>query len=123
VREGNEKLVRELVAAGAKLDRVYSFGYSALHVASSSGHVRIVKLLLDGKYKGKGAAINVQTRYGYLALNLACSYGHKAVARLLLERGADVTLRDSSGRTALSEALFHNRATIVALLEARGARE
>ena len=43
--------------------------------------------------------------------------------RLLLERGADVTLRTSSGRTALSSARLSNHAAVVALLEARGAPE
>jgi ankyrin repeat protein len=43
--------------------------------------------------------------------------------RLLLERGADIKLRNKSDRTALTLARRHNRASTVALLEARGAPE
>jgi len=118
---GDEKRVRELVAAGAKLDLVTSGGWSALHFASYEGHARIARLLLDGKYKGKGADINLQASGGWTALIRASSHGHDAVVRLLLERGADVTLRDSEGRTALYWARTHKNDSIVALLEARGA--
>ena len=59
VFSGNEQRVRELVAAGAPLDLVGSDGWSALHEASARGHVRIAKLLLDGKYEGEGAGINL----------------------------------------------------------------
>ena len=62
--EGGEKRVRELVAAGAKLDLVSGAGWSALHRASRNGHARIAKLLLDGKCEGKGADINLQDNYG-----------------------------------------------------------
>ncbi len=120
---GDEKRARELVAAGAKLDLVDGSSFSALHLASYYGHVRVVKLLLDGKYKGKSAAINLQTSGADTALTLASYYGHEAVARLLLERGADVTLRDSDGHTALYYALAYNHAAVVALLKAHGAPE
>jgi hypothetical protein len=54
---GDEKRVRELVTAGAKLNLISSgYGWSALHYASHGGHVGIARLLLDGKYEGKGAA-------------------------------------------------------------------
>ena len=87
------------------------------------GQARIAKLLLDGKYEGKGAAINLQTSNGDTALIWASFDGHEAVVRLLLERGADVTLRNTSGRTALYWARLFNHAAVVALLEARGAPE
>jgi ankyrin repeat protein len=43
--------------------------------------------------------------------------------RLLLERGADIKLRNMSGRTALYWARVRIHTSIVALLEARGAPE
>ena len=121
--EGNEQRVRELVAAGAPLDLVSNFGASALRLASVRGHVRIAKLLLDGKYEGKGADINLQGIVGDTPLIYACSIGREAVARLLLERGADATLRGKYGRTALAIARAYERASIAALLEAHGAPE
>jgi hypothetical protein len=120
-REGNEQRVRELVAAGAPLDLVGSNGCSALSYASMQGHARIAKLLLDGKYEGKGADINLQDNVGWTPLMIACFCGHEAVARLLLERGANATLRHENGSTALSWARFTKRAAIMTLLEAHGA--
>ena len=121
--DGDEKRVRELVAAGAKLDLVDVCGWSALHYASDSAHAHVVKLLLDGKYEGKGAAINLQPSGGWTALVLASMRGREAVVHLLLERGADATLRSRAGHTALYWARSNNRAAVVALLEARGAPE
>jgi ankyrin repeat protein len=121
--KGNEQRVRELVAAGAPLDLVDVGGWSALYWASLQGYVRVAKLLLDGKYEGKGADINLQVNGGCTPLMLACFYGHEAVVRLLLERGANATLRDKSGRTALSFARRSEHVAIVALLEAHGVRE
>ena len=122
--EGDEERVRELVAAGAPLDLVCSsFGESALRLAFYRGHVRIAKLLLDGKYEGKGADINLQSIRGWTPLMRACRKGHEAVVRLLLERGANTLLRDMDGRTALFWARAYERASIVALLEAHGAPE
>ena len=121
--DGDEKRVRELVAAGAPLDLVGSAGWSALHYASYSGHAHIAKLLLDGKYEGEGADINLQNSGGWTALVRASMNGHESVVRLLLERGADVTLRGYGGFTALYLARTRNHAAVVALLEAHGAPE
>ena len=121
--DGNEQRVRELVAAGAPLDLVSGDGCSALLWASARGHVRIAKLLLDGKYESKGADMNLQCILGWAPLMVACANGHEAVAHLLLERGANATLRSQDGRTALAIARAYERASIAALLEAHGAPE
>ena len=119
VSAGNEKRVRVFVAAGTKLDIVDCDGWSALHIASMYGLARIAKLLLDGKYEGRGANINLQTTlHGWSPLLDASLQGREAVVRLLLERGADVTLRNPFGRTALSLAQTD---AIEALLRAHGA--
>ena len=92
-------------------------------MASIIGNAHIAKLLLDGKYEGKGADINTQDINGYTPLMWACIYSHEAVVRLLLDRGADIKLRLKDGRTALPLARSNNHASIVALLEARDAPE
>ena len=123
VNEGDEQRVHELVAAGAPLDLVDAYGCSALYFASARGYVRIAKLLLDGKYEGMGADINLQCRFGWTTLMIACSNGREAVARLMLEHGANATLRAKDGRTALAIARSHTRAAVAELLEAHGAPE
>ena len=115
--------MRELVAAGSPLELGSSAGWTALRWAAMLCDVRIIKLLLDGKYEGKGACINMQDNQGSTPLITVIVRGKEDVVRLLLERGADATLRCNDGRTALAIARGRNNATLVALLEAHGARE
>ncbi len=46
----------------------------------------------------------------------AARFGHLAIAKRLLERGADPTLRDERGRTALDRAQDLEHSEVVALL-------
>ena len=112
--------VRQLIQLGLPLDLVKeSTGMSALLWASFAGHEHVVKALLDGKYEGKGADIEKRDQMGWTSLMNACLFSHEAVVRLLLSRGANVAMRDASGRTAL---YWHTlNVTIKALLKAHGA--
>jgi len=104
-RAGDERRVRELVAAGASVDRlVGEFGQTALHDASLYGHVRVVKLLLDGKFDGKGAGVNMISGSGGTPLICATMRSHEAVVRLLLERGANASQRARHGTSPFSVA-------------------
>ena len=53
----------------------------------------------------------------------AAAYGHEQTVRMLLERGADASLRDDRGKTALAIAREQNQAAVVDLLKARGMAE
>ena len=126
VLERDETLVRKLIAAGADLNAVDANGNSPLHLVSSGkenfnvllkqgknivriadGDARIVTLLLDGKYEGKGANINLRNAGGSTPLHLASRALNEAVVIRLIENGADVTLQDENGRTALNLARFN----------------
>ena len=87
------------------------------------GHARVVALLLDGKYEGQGADINLPEESGYTPLMSALFDSHEAVVRLLLQRGADATLRNKAGMTALSLVRRRQQTALVALLQAHGATE
>ena len=50
------------------------------------------------------------------ALHLAACNGNLAIATRLLEGGADLTLRDKSGQTALDYARSYGKSEVVALL-------
>ena len=98
-------IVRLLVQHGANVS-LSSSGFTALHSAALLDDVPCAEALLDC-----GADINIQeTNSGQTPLLEAMNEGDgdfrgPKVARLLIERGADVTIRDTDGRTVLDYAL------------------
>ena len=126
--EGTTQLVRaaylnnlprvlQLIQLGAPLDLVdETVGWSALHWASAQGHEHVAKALLDGKYEGRGATVDLRNEYGETPLMQASDEGHESVVRLLLSRGAKQELRSNIGYTALHCAVLGNRPVVVALL-------
>ena len=100
-RGGDVVRVRQLVQLGAPLDLVDREGLSALHRACYEGHVAVAKVLLDGKFEGCGAAIDLQDERGWTPLMWASSWGQESVVRLLLARGANMAQHSGSGKLAL----------------------
>ena len=92
------------------------------------GHEHVAKTLLDGKYDGCGATVDLRDLNGWTPLIFASAQGREAVVRVLLARGADVATRTNRGKSALSVASnprtflsAASRAAIKALLKAHGA--
>ncbi|KAJ7671899.1 ankyrin repeat-containing domain protein [Mycena olivaceomarginata] len=107
------KIVRLILEAGlVKGAKQYS---KALTAASSSGHIAVVRLLLE-----KGADINPD---GIPVLQTASSSGQLDVVQILLNSGADVNATVPGGEyfTALQAASCHGHEDIVRLLLANGA--
>ncbi|KAG9499296.1 hypothetical protein J7337_010116 [Fusarium musae] len=85
-----------------------------LYYASSFGLTDLVKSLLTSE----GVDVDARGgRYKSSALHVACYRGHAEIARQLLECGADISLLDSDGRTALFWAEKLGRSDIVDLLQ------
>ena len=80
----------------------------ALHVASYFGVLQAVDLFIE-----RGADVSSQANpQGMTPLHLAVIGGHLDVVSRLLAAGADVSLEDKRGRTALSYAeQLHSAAT------------
>lgn len=76
------------------------------------GDVEVARLLLDAK-ADVNSQRNAQKR---TALMWAAARGHAAVAKLLLERGADPSLRDEEGATAMEIAEAAGKDDVVAVL-------
>ena len=111
--------VLQLIQLGVPLDFVdEKYGWSALHWASREGHEQVVKALLDGKFEGRSATVNLRERDGATPLMRACSKGHEAVARLLLSRGAKQELHSKQGFLAMHWAAIGDHPGTIALLGA-----
>ena len=91
--KGQVEIVRELIAAGANVDR--GFDELPLHTAAQKGHLEVVHLLLDA-----GANVEGYEEDYWTALMSASLAGHLDIVRLLVERGADVNAW-SQGETPL----------------------
>jgi hypothetical protein len=129
VVEGTTQLIRavilnnlprvlQLIQLDAPLDLGdETYGWSALDWACSLGHVHVAKALLDGKYEGHGATVDVRDARGFTPLMFASQAGDEEVVRLLLSRGAKQDLQDDARRrTALHYAVGCGSAAIIALL-------
>lgn len=75
------------------------------------------------KWRGRGPTAFLNSTSGARgrsALHLAAVYGHTECCERLLLAGADATLEDESGETALSEAVRWKREACIAVLRAQG---
>jgi len=93
-------------------------GETALHVASATGRIRMVQLLLDA-----GANVNVTTKSeNRTPLHLACLNGCIDTAKLLLNCATcDVNVKDYYGNIPLHMAIEIGNVKFVALLLRHGA--
>jgi ankyrin repeat protein len=95
---------------------------TALIAAAHLGHVEIVRALIAAK-----APLNHVNNLGWTALLEAVVLGnggskHTATVEALVEAGADVTLPDRHGTTALTHARMRGYSQIARILEHAGAR-
>ena len=92
-------------------------GESLLHVATKSGHLSMVKLLLE-----KGAEINVQDESGNTPLHYASANGKKDVVKYLLDKEADVSIVNAKEQLAIDYSNIKGFNEITELiLETKGA--
>jgi ankyrin repeat protein len=92
---GKLDAARALLAGGASVN-TDSRGWTALHAASYSGSEDIVRVLLAA-----GASVDARSSALTTPLHHASMQNHLALAAALLAAGADRTLLDINGNTAL----------------------
>ena len=91
--QGQTRLALQLLARGADVNKP---GWTALHYAATGGHAELLRLLLE-----QHAYIDAESPNGTTPLMMAAYYGNPKVTQILLEEGADPTLKNQQGLTAL----------------------
>lgn len=109
---GHVEIVKLLLTHGANVDAKNSRGDTSLHISSYIGRLDIVNILLQ-----KSTQINLQTdRTGYAAIHFASFKGNFEIVEILLNAGADVSIKDASGKTAIMLSCMQKYPSIVKLL-------
>lgn len=110
---GDLKLVTELIAKDADVNKT---GWTPLHYAASSTQgeqLAVAKLLLENS-----AYIDAASPNGSTPLMMAAMYGTTSTLKLLLDEGADPTLKNQLGLTAVDFAQRAERKDMVELIGA-----
>jgi ankyrin repeat protein len=107
---GHTDLVRKLIARDADVNKP---GWTPLHYAATSGHLEIMALLLEHH-----AYIDAESPNKTTPLMMAAYYGTQEAVKLLLDAGADPTLRNDLGMTAVDFAQKGGRKDAAALIGA-----
>jgi hypothetical protein len=112
-RHNRRELLEWLLDSGADIDAVSKDrGYTALMDAVWKSNAEIVECLVKKK-----ANLNVISRDGQSVLVLAVGTGNEAVCRLLVENGADPTVKDTMGLSAIEYARLFKKDALAAFLE------
>ena len=114
VFNGHTDLFRDLVRGGADPNEDDSEGMSLLSWAVVGNRLDLVEALLDLE-----ANINHVDKFGYTPALYAATidHGDTEILELLIERGADLTIVNKKGQTALSNARRFGYPEIVRILE------
>jgi len=102
---GNKPAVQALLAHEAEVNQT---GWTALHYAATVGNNEIVQLLLDHH-----AYIDAESPNKTTPIMMAARGGHILTVKLLLDEGADATLKNELGMTAIDFARNHGKQDIV----------
>jgi uncharacterized protein len=108
---GNQPAVSALLAKGAQVNQT---GWTALHYAAAVGHNDIIKMLLE-----KSAYIDAESPNKTTPIMMAARAGKIYTVKLLLDEGADATLKNDVGMTAIDFAEKNSFTDIVEGLTAR----
>jgi ankyrin repeat protein len=91
--KGRLNFVKKLIARGADVNKP---GWTPLHYAATGGHLEIMALLLD-----QNAYIDAASPHGTTPLMMAAQYASADAVKLLLDAGADPSLKNQLGLTAI----------------------
>ena len=107
---GDLAMARALIARDADVNKT---GWAPLHYAASRGHIPMIDLLLEHH-----AYIDAESPNRTTPLMMAAGYGSVQATRILLRAGADATVKNAEGLTALDFAMGFGKADSAAALRA-----
>ena len=99
-----------LIDRGADVNKP---GWAPLHYAATNGHLSVMQLLIE-----ENAYLDAESPNGSTPLMMAAHYGTPSAVKLLLESGADPTLKNSLGLSAIDFAHQANRLESAAIIGA-----
>lgn len=102
--KGNEEAVSKLLKKGAAVNKD---GWTPLHYAAANGNNEIVKMLLM-----RDAFVNAASPNGTTPIMMAADSGHIYTVKLLYENGADLTIKNQRGLSAIDFANAHHNTQI-----------
>ncbi|MRD49763.1 hypothetical protein GHT07_21045 [Caenimonas koreensis DSM 17982] len=108
---GHIEVARRLIALGADVNKP---GWTPLHYAATSGHVPLIDLMLEHH-----AYIDAESPNGTTPLMMAAQYGSTEAVKFLLDAGADPTVKNQLGMTAVDFAQRASRPDAIALITAK----
>lgn len=108
---GQIELCQSLLLAEADVNKP---GWTPLHYAATGGHTAIVRLLLEHH-----AYIDAESPNGTTPLMMAARYGNYETVALLLSSGADASLKNQLGLSAMDFAKGGQKPDSAQLLELR----
>jgi uncharacterized protein len=91
--QGNLEICQALIQRDADVNKP---GWTPLHYAATNSHTAVMQLLLDNH-----AYIDAASPNGSTPLMMAAMYGNASAVKLLLEAGADPTLKNDLGLSAI----------------------
>lgn len=112
-KEGHLEKLKSLIASGADINAVNTYGRSALMGAVYVRNRHIVRELLL-----EGANVNTVDAQGRSALMIAVTTGDHEIVQMLLDAGADVSVEDKSKNTAVTLAERRKDKKLQKLLDA-----
>ena len=103
--KGQQDVAEKLIRKGADVNKT---GWTPLHYAASGAQIEIIKMLLDNN-----AYIDAESPNQTTPLMMAAMYGTSSAVKLLLHEGADPSLKNQQGLTALQFAQRSNQSASV----------
>jgi ankyrin repeat protein len=103
-------VAQTLIDRGAEVNRP---GWTPLHYAATSGHIPMIRLMLENS-----AYIDAEAPNGNTPLMMAVQFATPAAVKLLLEEGADPNVKNRHGQTARDLAALNKNPQTAYYIEA-----